>query len=626
MPDNNLPAPMASASEGADLGGFGFAAPMGFSVAYATLSVPDVLVLREGSSKTINLDFLGLTNHSVSWVAYGSTESGTATEADITLPYSRGSFWYISNWPQTERESFTVSAIRDGIQEETETAYLTVELSGNLRFENGSNLKVVEIRILDDNKTVGTAGADVLRGTSGIDTLIGDAGNDSYHVTPGDVIRETADGGTDTVFSAGTWYLGANLENLVLTGWSAINGIGNALNNRLTGNSAANILNGVTGADTLVGGGGDDIYVTDGGDTIIEGADGGIDLVRSTVSHVLAANVEKLLLTGTAATSGTGNTMDNWLGGNAAANTLNGLSGRDTMVGGDGNDTYLTDGGDIIVEHAGRGVDTVRSTATHALSANVEHLVLAGTAAINGFGNALNNSITGNGAANVLNGGKGSDTLAGGAGNDTYVTDGGDIIREAAGAGIDTVRSTVTHTLAANVENLLLTGTSAINGNGNVLNNHMAGNAAANVLNGGLGNDTLVGGAGDDVLNGGGGADLLIGGAGKDVMRGGAGDGARDVFVFNHIAVSPVGAGRDVVIDFVSGTDDLDLRGIDANQRIAGDQGFGFSGSTARANSVWFAKTDSGVLVRGDVNGDRVHDFEIMVIGVDRVGAADFLL
>ncbi|HET7875522.1 MAG TPA: calcium-binding protein, partial [Methylomirabilota bacterium] len=127
-------------------------------------------------------------------------------------------------------------------------------------------------------------------------------------------------------------------------------------------------------------------------------------------------NVENLTLTGTAAINGTGNALNNILRGNSAANVL---------AGGPGNDTYVVGAGDTVVENPGEGVDTVQSSVSWTLAANVESLTLTGTAAINGTGNALNNSLTGNTAANVLDGGPGNDTLIGGRGNDTYVFNAG---------------------------------------------------------------------------------------------------------------------------------------------------------------------------------------------------------
>ncbi|MBS3028938.1 MAG: S8 family serine peptidase [Dolichospermum sp. DET50] len=85
----------------------------------------------------------------------------------------------------------------------------------------------------------------------------------------------------------------------------------------------------------------------------------------------------------------------------------------------------------------------------------------------------------------------------------------------------DTLTSAVTTTLATNVENLTLTGITAINGTGNAGNNVLIGNSANNSLTGNAGNDTLNGGAGNDTLNGGAGNDILFGGAGNDILTGG---------------------------------------------------------------------------------------------------------
>ena len=284
------------------------------------------------------------------------------------------------------------------------------------------------------------------------------------------------------------------------------------MNNILIGNSAANTLTGGAGADTMIGGAGNDIYVVDNtGDVITENANEGTDLVQAGVTYTLAANVENLTLTGTTAINGTGNGLDNVLIGNSAVNTLTGGAGNDTLdggagadklIGGLGGDTYVVDNtGDVITENANEGTDLVQSNVTYTLAANVENLTLTGTTAISGTGNALDNVLIGNSAVNTLTGGAGNDTLdggagadklIGGAGDDTYVVDNtGDVITENANEGTDLVRSSVTYTLAANVENLTLTGTTAINGTGNALNNILIGNSAANTLTGGAGNDIL---------------------------------------------------------------------------------------------------------------------------------------
>ena len=315
-------------------------------------------------------------------------------------------------------------------------------------------------------------------------------------------MTEAAGEGTDTVQSPITWILGANFENLSLTGTAAINATGNTLNNALTGNSAANRLDGGAGIDTMQGGAGNDIYVVDNtADVVTEGASAGTDVVEASVSFTLGANVENIVLTGTASTNATGNTSNNTLTGNAGANRLDGGAGADTLLGGAGNDTYVVDStGDIVTEGASAGTDTVESTTTYTLGANVENLILTGTAAINATGNTLVNALTGNSGANQLNGGAGADTMAGGAGNDIYVVDNvADVVTEAASAGTDRIDSSVTFTLGTNVENLTLTGTAAINGTGNTLNNALTGNTGANRLDGGAGNDTMAGGTGDDI-------------------------------------------------------------------------------------------------------------------------------
>jgi len=239
------------------------------------------------------------------------------------------------------------------------------------------------------------------------------------------------------------------------------------------------------------------------GDSIIENANQGTDTVFTTITYTLATNVENLTLQGTTAINGTGNNLNNTITGNTAANVLTGGTGADTLIGGTGNDSYYVDNvKDSIIELVDEGTDTVYSTISYTLAANVENLTLQGTTAINGIGNDLNNTITGNTAANTLNGGAGADTIIGGAGNDSYYVDNvGDSIIENANQGTDTVFTTITYTLAANVENLTLQGTTAINGIGNDLNNTITGNTVANTLNGGAGADTLIGGVGNDNLS-----------------------------------------------------------------------------------------------------------------------------
>jgi Ca2+-binding RTX toxin-like protein len=242
----------------------------------------------------------------------------------------------------------------------------------------------------------------------------------------------------------------------------------------------------------------------------------------------------------------------------------------------------------VVTEASGGGADTVQSSVAHRLAAEVENLILAGVLAINGTGNALDNSLTGNTAANTLSGadgddsllggdgndtlngglgndttlggtgadslvagdgndsllgddgndtlngglgndtiigGTGTDSMSGGSGNDLFITDAtGDIATEAADAGTDTVQSSATFTLADNVEHLTLTGSSNIKGTGNTLANVLTGNSGDNTLSGIDGDDDLIGNAGNDSLLGGVGNDSLSAGSGNDTLNGGSGN------------------------------------------------------------------------------------------------------
>ncbi len=362
-----------------------------------------------------------------------------------------------------------------------------------------------------DNVITGNSANNVIDGGTGVDTMSGGSGNDTYVVdSNADVVVEGLNAGTDTVLASDTYTLSTNVENLTLTGTGDINGIGNALANIITANSGLNVLSGGAGNDTYL------VDSTD--DVVVENANEGTDLVQSSATYTLLDNVENLTLAGTANIDGTGNMLANTIIGNSGNNVIDGGTGADTMSGGTGNDTYIVDNsGDVVTEAASAGTDLVYSSVNYTLTTNVENLTLTATGNVNGTGNVLNNIILGNDGNNVLDGATGADTMLGGVGNDTYMVDNaGDIVTENADEGIDTVQSSVTHTLSSNVENLTLTGTSSINGNGNALNNLIVGNGGNNILSGMAGNDTLTGNAGTDILDGGIDADTMAGNAGND--------------------------------------------------------------------------------------------------------------
>ncbi len=359
------------------------------------------------------------------------------------------------------------------------------------------------------NVITGTDGDDTLDGAGGADTLRGGLGDDTYLLPDSQAtVEEDAFAGADTVIASFDATLGANLENLQLAGL-ARHGTGNALDNHLLGTDGDDTLDGASGADIMEGGAGDDHYlVDDAGDVVVEAGLGGTDTVTSSVDTTLAAHVENLILTG-AARHGTGNALDNHLTGTAFADTLDGAAGADTLQGGAGDDLYVVDdAADVVVEDDLGGTDTVTSSVDTTLAAHVENLILTG-AARHGTGNALDNHLTGTAFADTLDGAAGADTLQGGAGDDLYVVDdAGDVVVEDGLGGTDTVVAAIDVALAANVENLELSGegTSGI------------GNGLDNVLHGAGGHQVLAGGDGADTIDGGAGADLMIGGAGDDTF------------------------------------------------------------------------------------------------------------
>ncbi|QBE63356.1 calcium-binding protein [Pseudoduganella lutea] len=216
----------------------------------------------------------------------------------------------------------------------------------------------VNVASQGNDTLTGTAGDDEMNGLAGADQLTGGKGDDTYFLdNVDDTVVELANQGIDTVnigISAKiTYTLGEHIEHAAIMSTAAINIIGNTEDNTLTGNAAANALTGGAGNDTLIGGkgndtldggAGNDFYSVDAtGDKVQEEANGGYDIVETTVAKTtLAANVEELRFTGKGAFTGIGNNLDNVIIGGAGSDKLTGGLGADTFVIGAGNDT-ITD-------------------------------------------------------------------------------------------------------------------------------------------------------------------------------------------------------------------------------------------------------------------------------------------
>jgi uncharacterized delta-60 repeat protein len=232
------------------------------------------------------------------------------------------------------------------------------------------------------------------------------------------------------------------------------------------------------------------------------------------------------------------------------------------------------------------------------------------------LGLAGNDWLSGGGGNDKLDGGVGNDTMLGGSGNDTYIVgQTGDIITELPGQGTDLVHSSITFSLmdtdkagvnGGNLENLTLTGSASINGTGNDRANSLTGNVGNNSLNGAKGNDVLTGGLGQDKLTGGPGM---------------------DTFVFKVSGDSGLTAStRDIILDFVSGQDKINLAAIDANTGKAGNDAFNkLIAASAAFTAAGQLKFAAGILY-GNTDVDAAAEFSIQLTGVSKLTLGDIVL
>ena len=371
---------------------------------------------------------------------------------------------------------------------------------------------------------------------------------------------------------------------------------GGAGDDVLIGGNGDDRLIGGAGSDRATGGNGNDIYVIDGqGDLLFEDAGGGTDIVETTASHYLYANIENLTQArGAGNIFAVGNELDNSIIASSGDNLVIAGSGNDFVQGGSGNDAIFGESGDDEIT-GDNGIDYI-------VGGSGSDRINGGSDADALYGEDGNDSIeAGFGfVTDILVGGAGDDVLRaisseanpdydlldGGAGNDSYYVDtGADLTFEAAGGGIDTVFADVPVAgagvyLYAHVENLVLLGSTAF-GVGNEIDNSLTGSGSGNFLLGGAGADTINGKAGNDVL---------------------FGEGGGDLFVFES------GTGGDVIGDFARGVDRIDIRA------------FGFAS---------FAQLQTAFIQNGDVGAINLGNGDLIVlhnVQMNQLAAGDFLI
>jgi len=289
------------------------------------------------------------------------------------------------------------------------------------------------------------------------------------------------------------------------------------------------------------------------------------------------------------------------------------------------------------------------------LDGTVFHRIEGASGADTLWGNGNGNSIIEGGAGNdsLIGQATGITYLVGGAGDDAYtVHSTSTYVIEAANGGTDTVATYVNYTLPENVENMRLMGTADLTVSGNALDNRIVagtGNATIygldgnDLLQGGSGNDYIDGGNGNDTITGGGGNNTLLGGAGDDTITGGTGNDILDGGTGNNTMTA--GSGHDVfrfvsadlatystntINNFKHGNDIIDLSQVDANKlTVSRNDTFAFIGQHAFdkvAGELRYDVAGGNTYAYGDMNGDGVADFAIVLKGVTSLSASDFHL
>ncbi|MCP5342273.1 MAG: hypothetical protein H6901_08665 [Rhodobacteraceae bacterium] len=312
-----------------------------------------------------------------------------------------------------------------------------------------------------------------------------------------------------------------------------------------------------------------------------------------------------------------GTPLDDIIHGLAGNDTIYGLGSDDTLYGDGQNDLIMASGGNDLA-YGGSGDDTL-------YGGWGSDTLTGGTGDDSVFGGSWGDLLGGDGGNDLVNGqdgddrvygGWGSDTLQGGNGNDSlYGGTWGDLLGGEGGNDLVYGQDGHDRLYGSWGSDTLLGGTGNDSLYGGTWGDVLGGDAGNDFLNGQGGHDRLYGGAGADTLYGGNGNDTLVGGAGPDRMSGNAG---ADVFVFRSQAEVGLGGARDVIADFTGGQDMMDFSAM-------GMSFSGASGFTSTAGEMIALASGGDTILAGDIDGDGVADFEVMLLGVTSVTGAMFV-
>lgn len=357
----------------------------------ATLEVRIMTTNANGSDENVGIDDIAVT--STTWPFSAGNDSFAAPANAASDTYDALAGFDLLDM-STYTSAITIDTVgqtassTDGGTDTISGFEFYILGTGNDIFGGSDADEVIRGGAGDDN-IQGELGRDLMSGGDGNDTLsggtgvanemAGGAGDDSYIVSAvGDSVIEAADEGTDNVTTAlASYVLKANVENLTFLGSGQFVGIGNALDNRISGGTERDTLSagagddelrgGTGAANQLIGGVGNDRYIlTAAGDTVIEFAGEGTDEVQTAMSfHILRPNVENLTFTATTNNVGRGNDLDNVMLGNGGNDILQGFGGADTYTGGSGRDIFLIDSSAIDrVTDFESGIDDILLDAT----------------------------------------------------------------------------------------------------------------------------------------------------------------------------------------------------------------------------------------------------------------------